>query len=81
MSDDSRPPELSFERLHRQYIERYRPQGEIERRAVDQAAREGYRLRTEATPEGREAALESLLQTAERISRLQRERRERSRKR
>lgn len=81
MTDDSRPPELSLERLLGQYNERYRPQTEVERRAVDRAARAGYELRTAATPEGREAALEALLQAAELVSRLQRGRRERAKRR
>jgi len=76
-----RPPDLNFERLAGQYRERFRPQGEVECRAVDQATRAGYELRTAATPEEREKALEALLQAAERISRLQRERRERAKRR
>jgi len=76
-----KPPELSFDRLLGQYRERYRPQGEVECRAVDQAARAGYKLRTATTPEGREQGLEELLRTAEQISRLQRERRERAKRR
>jgi len=78
MTDHDGPPEMTIERLRAQFEERYRPQGEIERRAVNEAARLGLELRTATAPERREEALEKFLQAAERISRLQRERRARS---